>query len=229
MRPLNFEERFTITDAALADFLDKNAERIEEEYDRDYDRLYNHPEQVRVSMIRLVLDGDGPLLADLRPVLENLREQVENGADFSDLARRWSEDPSALKGGDQGLRPVPQLSISDQEQLEDLEVGQLTKVFATDTDVRLLRVEERIEPSVDAFDDVRDQIAERMIRSENVPKMAADFAKDQLLEQWRTTGEVPQGASVGVGAGGGRLWTRIYAEHQPLWSPPGASRCGSSQ
>ncbi|MBX2799082.1 MAG: SurA N-terminal domain-containing protein [Myxococcales bacterium] len=192
LRPSLFEDKVTITDEDRASWLEQNSELVGETYERDFDRLYNHPEKVRLSLIRLAVLRDGPSLADLVPKLNAVRESVVEGKDFADMARRWSEDPSALNGGDLGLRPIMQLSLPASEAIEGLAVGEMSKVFTTDSDVRLVRVEEREEPRVDTLEDVTDAIADRLIRSERVPEMAASFAQDELLAGWQTAGEAPE-------------------------------------
>jgi peptidyl-prolyl cis-trans isomerase D len=192
VRPTAFESAITITDADRADWLAKNEGRVKETYDRDYDRLYNHPEQVRLRMIRLAIQADGPQLGDLIPKLNTLRDQIEGGADMAELAKRWSEDPSAANGGDLGLRPVAQLSAEVSRGIDGIPAGGLSRVITTGGDVRLVRVEERVAPKVDTLDEVRNQIADDLIKSEKVPAMAADFAETQLLAKWKETGAVPE-------------------------------------
>jgi peptidyl-prolyl cis-trans isomerase D len=192
IRPGAFEKDVVITDEERTQWIADNGPLVQETYDRDFDRLYNHPEQVRMSLIRLAVRSDGPGLADLVPILKGVREQVEGGADFAELAKRWSEDPSAARGGDLGLRPIEQLSLEDDQAIQGLEAGGLTKVYTTDSDVRLVRVDERVSARVDTLQDVTDSIAERLMRAERVPALAASFAEDELLPRWKVSGEVPQ-------------------------------------
>lgn len=192
VRASAFEDEVVITDEDRASWLEQNSELISETYERDFDRLYNHPEQVRLRLIRLAVVPGGPQLADLVPKLNKVREELEAGAEFATLAGKWSEDPSALEGGDLGLRPVMQLSLKDTEAIEGLAAGELTRVFTTESDVRLLKVEERVEPRVETLDEVRNAIADRMIRAERVPALAAAFAEDELLVKWTEAGAVPE-------------------------------------
>ncbi|HHO54097.1 MAG TPA: hypothetical protein ENK18_25310 [Deltaproteobacteria bacterium] len=192
VRSSAFEDAVVISDEERAVWLEQNSELVSEIYERDFDRLYNHPEQLHLRMIRLAVVPGGPKMADLVPKLNQVREELEAGADFAALAQKWSEDPSALQGGDLGLRPAMQLSLQDMEALEGIAVGGLTRVFPTESDVRLLKLEERIEPRVETLEEVRDAIADRMIRAERVPALAASFAEDELLAQWMASGEVPE-------------------------------------
>ncbi len=192
VNPSVFEGDVTVTDEERARWVEANEARIKEVYDRDFKRLYEHPEQVRLSLIRLAVTGEGPGVAELVPKLAKIREEIEGGAAFATMARRWSEDPSALSGGDLGMRPVQQLSLKVSEEIEGLGAGSLTKVFTTENDVRLLRVEERKERYEESLDDVRGDIADRLIREERVPALALAFAEEELLPAWKAAGSPPQ-------------------------------------
>ena len=79
IQPWAFEDQVTITDEERAEWLVQNSEMVDQTYERDFDRLYNHPEQVRLRLIRLAVLSDGPSLADLVPILNVVREQIEEG------------------------------------------------------------------------------------------------------------------------------------------------------
>ncbi|MEZ4236094.1 MAG: SurA N-terminal domain-containing protein [Myxococcota bacterium] len=192
IRPTSFEPEVQITPEERQAWLAENESLVQETYEQDKDRLYDHPEQVRLRMIRLVVRSDKPGLPELRAELEQVRQQIDAGADMAELAKRWSEDPSAIDGGDLGLRPVAQLSAEDTNAIKSVPAGGLTKVVVTNRDARLIRIEERVEPKIDTLDEVRDSIADRLIRAERLPVMAATFAEEQLLPKWKESGEVPQ-------------------------------------
>jgi len=193
IRPARMQREIEITDdeveAWLAD--DVNAADVKQAYDDDFGRLYSRPERVRFRMIRLVVQPDGPNKSDLVAILNQVRTEAEGGEDFEVLAKRWSEDPSALQGGDKGLQPIKLLAPQDAVAIEGLAEGDLTKVYPTEDDVRLLKIEERLEAEVDELEDVRDQIARRLMKKQRSDERANE-ARRQILAQWSETGEVPQ-------------------------------------
>lgn len=190
IRPSAFAEQVEITADERAAWLAENEQLVAETYERDLHRLYNHPERVRLRMIRLAATEDE--ISDTLPRLNKLKAEAEAGGDFAELARQWSEDPSAADGGDLGLRAIRQLSSDVQKAVESLQPGQISRVVTTDADLRLYLLEERVEPTVESLDDVRDQIADQLIKAERGPALAAAFAEDELLPRWRESGEVPQ-------------------------------------
>lgn len=192
VRPSAFEKDVVITDEQRTTWLAENGPQVKEAYDRDLERLYNHPEQVRLRMIRLTLVEGGVPLPDLVPRINGIRDQITAGADMAELAKRWSEDPSAAEGGDLGLRPVAQLSTEEVDGIKGLDAGGVSRAIVTDHDVRLLKVEERTPPKVDTIEEVQNTIADGLIRAENVPLLAANFAEQELLAKWKETGAPPE-------------------------------------
>lgn len=190
LRPANFYEAIEVTDAELDTWLVENAEEAQETYDRDFERLYKHPEELEVSMIRLAIQ-EGQQAGDLLPKMNAIREQLQGGADFETLARRWSEHPSAEKGGNLGLKPVLKLSVEVTEAVKDLEVGTISRVIPSAKDLRIFKVHQRIEPSEDTFEDVKRDIARQAIRKDRAPTLAARFADEELLPAWKAAGSVP--------------------------------------
>lgn len=57
------------------------------------------------------------------------RSIVEDGADFAEMARRYSVDGSAAEGGDMGWDSLTALDSVYQEELDRLEVGEVSPVF----------------------------------------------------------------------------------------------------
>ncbi len=191
IRPSAFYSSIEVGEEELKTWHENNQGRAKETYDSDFDRLYKHPEQLHVSMIRLAIGKDGIGAGDLLPKMNQIREQLTNGADFAELARKWSEHPTAEKGGDMGKKSKLQLSVEITDGVADLKAGDISRVISSDADLRIYKLHERVDPYEDAFEDVKDEIATRLIREEQAPAKAIAFAENELLPKWRETGEVP--------------------------------------
>ena len=169
----------------------ENSVEIKERYDRDYQRLYNLPERVVLRIITLPVTPE-KTAADILPEMNTLREQIEGGADMAELAKANSADASAVDGGLLAARPVGQLGPEEMKAITDIPAGGLTRTFTTPRDVRLYRVEERLEAEIIPLEDVQKDIAETMLREEGGPALAAAFAEEKLLPAWQASGEPPQ-------------------------------------
>ncbi len=190
IRPTDFYASIEVDDAEVDTWLAENGDEARAIYERDFERRYKHPERLNVGVIRLRVE-EGQKAADLLPRANAIREALLEGADFADMARKWSEDPSAVVGGEMGLKPVLKIAVDVIGAVQDVETGGLTRVIAGEDDVRIYKVIERIEASEDAFEDVKRQIAIERIRQDRAPALALDFAKQELLPTWKASGEVP--------------------------------------
>jgi peptidyl-prolyl cis-trans isomerase D len=185
-----FRDDVDLAPEKVTTFETENKERIEQAYQADFDRLYNHPEQVSMHMIRLPVRQDGVLAADLAVRLEAARARIEGGAPFETVARELSEDPSAAGGGDLGEVPVTALDSAVATALTDVQPGGMA-VVTEETEVKLVRVDARSPAHVVALDEVRDTIAKQLMADDDAPRAAAKYAED-LLAAWKDAGAPPQ-------------------------------------
>jgi len=187
--PRVFGDDIEVADGDVESWLAENEDVARETYDSDFNRRYNHPEQVRLKMIRFGITNDGVGVDVLLAKMRVIKEEIEAGASFEDMARKWSEDPSVAQDGDLGLRALSQ--FGDKDKFEGLAPGALTDVVTSDSDVRLYRLEERQEPKIDAFEEVKADIAREALKQEQIPALAAAFAEEQVLPAWSNTSDAP--------------------------------------
>lgn len=190
LRPSTFSDDVTIDEAELASWMEGNAARIKERYDAEFERSYNIPEKVRLTMIALRVPADGPGVAELRPILEKIKADVDGGADMSALARRWSEDASAAMGGSLGELTTQKLAIPVADAVGALSVGGVSPIIVEDDRISFVRLDDRAEAHVIPLEEVQREIAERLYREEKAPALQAAFS-EELLAKWQETGEAP--------------------------------------
>ncbi len=101
--------------------------------------------------------------ADARARLAQLRERIENGADFAELARAHSDDTgNAAMGGDLGWTGPGDLPPAIQAVVETLEESEVSAPFESDRGWHILQVVER--RTYDGTEEVRRANAVRAIR-----------------------------------------------------------------
>lgn len=115
------------------------------------------PERVRLRQI----------LTETRGAAERARAEVVDGASFGDVARRYSIDPSAPYGGDQG-----ELSRDDlPEELADvifaLKPGEVSRIVAADYGFHVFQVTARLPGRTVPFEEaepaIRDSLHEERV------------------------------------------------------------------
>lgn len=102
-------------------------------------------ESIRQTRARHILIRANELMSEneVRRKLEAVRERLQNGADFAELARLYSQDGTAAKGGDLGwLNPgdtVPEF----EQAMNALKEGEVSGLVQSPFGLHLIQVQER--------------------------------------------------------------------------------------
>jgi peptidyl-prolyl cis-trans isomerase D len=146
-----------------------------ERYYNDNIEQYSTPEQVRASHILLRTEGkdDGAVKAKA----EDLLKQAKGGADFAELAKKYSEDETNAKdGGDLDFfgrgRMVPQF---DQVAFA-MEPGQISDLVKTEYGYHIIKLTDKKSGASRALDQMRQQITEQLV-SERAQAQATSLAE----------------------------------------------------
>lgn len=104
---------------------------------------YNHLLTDRVVSHIMLDKGNSPEAEQaVRATLDSIRTAIINGADFKELAVKYSIDGSVqYNGGTLGVLPVGRLPYSFEEATYDTPVGELSGIVETPFGLHLIRVE----------------------------------------------------------------------------------------
>ncbi len=118
------------------------------------------PEQLRIHAITIGVKPSGSEAdwSSARTRAEDVRRQLAHGADFEDLAKRFSTDPSGPKGGDMGLVHRGSLSQDFETATASLAAGEISPVVETIYGFHLIRVTAILPPRARSFADVGDRL-----------------------------------------------------------------------
>ncbi len=108
------------------------------------------PLVIKQTRARHILIKTNELVSDneARHRLRQLKERIENGADFAELARLHSDDLSASKGGDLGWLSPGDTVPEFERTLDSLRPGQLSDPIQTPFGWHLIQVLERRDQDV---------------------------------------------------------------------------------
>lgn len=99
---------------------------------------------------------------------ERIRKQAEDDEDFKELAKKFSDLPSASDGGDIGAFSLDDMSASMQHAIKDLKPGEISEVIETDDGFQFFKLlsedEKKKETGDDQFDSVKDQIRNKLFQ-----------------------------------------------------------------
>src|SRR5580693_2684575 len=155
---------------------------------------YRVAEQAKVShiLIKTPLPGpDGKVdekgVAEAQRRAEDLLKQLKGGANFEDLAKKYSEDPgSAKEGGSLGWigkgRTVPEF----EKAAFSLPKGQISDLVKSSYGFHIIRVDDRQDAHMKTLDEVKAEI-EPIVKQQKTQEIAQKQAED-LLQQAKTQG-----------------------------------------
>jgi peptidyl-prolyl cis-trans isomerase D len=187
-----FKSDIAITDEELDAWADENAAEVRERYDRDFELKYHESERVRARHILLKFDdADGEdVRSDLTERIQAILTEVRaEGADFEALAQKYSEDGSATSGGDLGFFDETAMVKPFSEAAFAMQPGDISDVVESAFGYHIIKVEEREDATVKKLEDVRLQVAGDLMREEQAPALARDFAGKLVLALNGTMGE----------------------------------------
>jgi peptidyl-prolyl cis-trans isomerase D len=136
---------------------------------------YQSPEQVRASHILLKTEGKDE--AAVKKTAEDLLKQVKGGADFAQLATKYSEDEgSAKNGGDLDYfgrgRMVPEF----EQAAFSMQPGQISDLVKTQYGFHIIKVVDKKPGSTRTLDEVRAQITDQL-RSQKAQQAVSEQAR----------------------------------------------------
>jgi peptidyl-prolyl cis-trans isomerase SurA len=113
-------------------------------------------------------------IAALRKKADNLRDRVlKNGDDFGELAKRFSDSPTAQQSGELGSFERSKLDPNISEKVFALNRGQMTDVIETKTGFEILQVRERYQAGEQPLDKVEGEINNRLYEEKMDPGLRA--------------------------------------------------------
>lgn len=185
-----FLDDVVVSDADRDQFLTQNADRVKARYEESYDRFYNLPKRYQLRTILLRTDLPGADEAAVTARAEAVRAEARAGADFAELAKRWSEDLSASNGGLLGIQAKDQIDAALVTAADAAGVGNVSEVTKSSRGLQILLVEKIEEAKVVTLDEAKPDIAVAMLKDERVPAVVEAYAA-RIIEAWKANGAPP--------------------------------------
>jgi peptidyl-prolyl cis-trans isomerase D len=179
-----------------------------EEYYNNNEPQFTDAEKVRVSRIYIPYEGKERelVLTEIR----NIQDRITQGEDFGSLAKIHSKDGKAGESGDWGLFEWRSLSTQEQDEIADLEIGEMSQPLELDEGASILKVTEREDAILKPLTEVKDQITNilndqkaRELIDQRVAALEKTAQKEQSLDiaaqklgyMFKSTGAVADGES----------------------------------
>ena len=134
--------RINIEDSEIAKYFDENV------------NSYQNPATYRIAEIVFLKNGDGSAARRSTECMAFL----ENGGDFAEAARKYSDSTSKESGGDLGSVQYGDFNQAIEDRVAGLQVGEYSEVFQTETAVFIIKLLERTNSTPKRIEEVRDDI-----------------------------------------------------------------------
>ncbi len=134
-----------------------------------------HLSEILISTGKSDADGadDPAKVAAAKAKAEDIEARLNAGGDFAQLARSFSDGPTAGSGGDLGQFRRGALAKVLEDQTFDLKAGQWTQPIRTRQGWIILKVTQHTPGGVQPFDQVQQQVEEALYMSQMEPAIRA--------------------------------------------------------
>ncbi len=170
-----------ITPEELAKVQNVTEKEMRDYYDTHKDDFKTKPMvKLRVIYIKLTKDMNQKEVSKKKKKLEIVLSLLKKGKDFSEIAKKYSEDLSAKSGGYLGWLEKDSLLPLFKKEVETMKVGDISKPIQTDRGVYILKLEDKKASRIKPFEEVKDKI--RSIISKEKALEDLDASLDKALE-----------------------------------------------
>ncbi len=150
---------------------DPDDEDIEAYYKREKKTLFSHDELRRVRHILVNEDNfpdseDEDVSSQVKELADKLYERLQAGEDFAQLAKEYSQDASASLGGDIGFVAKDNVVKSFGDAAFSADLNEIVPPVESQYGWHILQVTEIKEAGYYELDEVRERIADTLLRTE---------------------------------------------------------------
>ncbi len=165
----------------------------EEEIQRFYtenESKFLKPEMVKASHIIILLEPEAEenVREEAYRQIEEIQQKLENGADFAETAREYSQGPSNEQGGDLGFFGPGQMVPEFEDVAFSLPIGETSGIVETQFGLHLIKVFDRTEaetvPLESVYGDIEKYLAQEQQDTavEALTQKLAETADIEILE-----------------------------------------------
>nr|WP_319395192.1 SurA N-terminal domain-containing protein [uncultured Desulfobacter sp.] len=172
--PKDFENQVKIDDASVRDFYDQNQAQ------------FTTPEQVEAShiLIRVDENADGQTVAKAKEEAMSVYEKAVNSVDFAELAKAYSQGPSAASGGYLGRFGRNSMVKPFADAAFAMKPGDVSQPVRTRFGWHIIKVTDKTPETVTPFETAKIQIQKELAASQlqDLAYNKAEEAYDAVLD-----------------------------------------------
>ncbi len=152
---------------------------------------FKRPEKIKIRLIYLRNDPTDPKGREKAlKRAEEAMEKIKGGEEFADVASKYSNAMSRIKGGDMGFIHKGMLDEPIEKTAYSLKVGEISEIIETPKGFYIIKLEE-ISPALQLkFDEVKKNLKKELVakyEKENLDKILNEMKKTAKIEYFETT------------------------------------------
>jgi peptidyl-prolyl cis-trans isomerase SurA len=158
-------------------------DEIQKYYD-EHKQEFMRPEQVVLRSIEVNTTGkDATEVADLKKKAETARKRIQDGEDFGEIAKRYSDGATAKQGGYLGQYKRGELSKELEDTVFKMKRNELTEVMETKQGFLIMQVLEHYDEGEQSLAKVENEINEKLYSQRMEPALR-DYLKTLREESY---------------------------------------------
>ncbi len=173
------KDEIKVTDEEAGKFLESNEKDVKKYFNTHKDE-FTHAKEVEASHILIKVDKN-KTDAQAKKEIEKIAKEVKN-ADFSELAKKYSEGPAKTTGGKLGYFTKNKMVKEFSDVAFKLKLNEVSKPVKTKFGYHLIKVTGIKEANSDKYEDVKLSIAKKLIK-EKKEKEAITKLKSEIKEK----------------------------------------------
>ncbi len=140
-----------LVDLTTGSMITVSAEEVYQYYERHKEE-YDRPDQARAYQI----------LTYEEPVAQKALREIQDGGDFAEVARKYSESPDAGTGGDLGFFGQGVMPVEFDMVIASLEIGAVSDVIKTPYGYQIFKLVDRREAHRLSFEEAQASIIQKL-------------------------------------------------------------------
>jgi len=151
------ESKIQISDQDLKNYYEKNRSKF---------RTQNKA-RASVILIKSPPDSSPDRERKVRKKMKSILDQIKAGTEFAGLAKRFSQDSLASKGGDLGFFEKKKMFPPFSERAFDMKVGEVSKIFKTRHGFHILKVTDKKPGTSRSFENEKENIRKTLMEKKS--------------------------------------------------------------
>ncbi len=165
--PEERQVRYVLIDADHVQPMVNVTDQQVKQYYTDHIDDYQVPDRVKVADILFKTMGKTPAeIAAVTKLAQNVLAQIHAGAQFSAMAQKYSEDPSASNGGMIGWIIHGQAVRQFEDTAFAMKPGQVSGLVTTSYGIYIIKVFDNQKAHLETYDEVKDAIRTSLVRQQ---------------------------------------------------------------